>query len=178
MTLTTKLLASAAFLAPITALAQTVAPVVVQAPSTLVDFSAIIQPILAAVGAIIAGFIASYAPKALAAFQDRTKIQLTENQRQTILGAVRTAAGKLETQLDQGILKAGHITVSNPAVAKEVQAAINAAPGAMAALDMTPEKVASMVVGSVNTGLHGDKSGTTVELVAPDSVTPPKVIVP
>lgn len=178
MTLTTKLLANAVFLAPMTALAQTVAPVVVQAPSTLVDLSAITQPVLAAIGATIAGLIAVYVPKAIAAFERRTGIVFTENQRKTYLDAVQTGAGVLETKLDQGILKASHINVTNDAIRTEAEAVIKAAPTVATSLNLTVDGVARELVGAVNTGAHGDKSGTTVEVVAPDNAALPKVIVP
>jgi hypothetical protein len=138
------------------------------------DLTPVLQPLLEIAGIVVTGMITIYGPKALAAFQERTKIQLTENQRQTILGAVQTAAGKLETQLDQGVIKAGHITVNNPVVAKEAQAAINSVPAAMVALDMTTDKIAGMIVGAVNTGAHGDASGTTVEVVPAQA--PQKVV--
>src|ERR1700722_16485587 len=106
-------LSTAATLLPVAAWAQAVAPT----PSaTLVDLSAIVQPILAVIGATIAGLFAIYAPKALAAFEKRTGVQLTDQQRAVVLGAVKTAAGVVETKLDQGVMQVAHVDVSNPQI--------------------------------------------------------------
>jgi hypothetical protein len=119
------------------------------------DFSAVVQPILAVIGTVIAGLLTVYVPKALAAFQARTKIQLTDQQRATVLGAVRTAAGVIETTLDQGALRLAHVNVTNATVRDEATAAINAVPVAAAALNMTVDGMARMIVGAVDTGAHG-----------------------
>lgn len=119
------------------------------------DLTAIVQPILAVIGAVIASLLAIYVPKALAAFQARTKIQLTDQQRATVLGAVKTAAGIIETSLDQGLLRVAHIEVANPTVRAQAAAAINAVPIAAAALNLTVDGVARMIVGVVDTGEHG-----------------------
>jgi hypothetical protein len=144
----TLLLSTAVFILPAAAWAQATT-------SPGVDLSPIVQPILAVTGAVIAGLLALYVPKALAAFQTYTGIQLTDQQRAVILGAVQTAAGNLETQLDQGALKVAHINVSNATVRSEAVAAINAVPDAMAALNMTTDGVARMIVGAVDTAAHG-----------------------
>lgn len=117
----------------------------------MLDLTPIIQPILAVIGAVIAAELAVYLPKAIAAFVARTGIILTDQQRDTIIGAVKTAAGVLETKLDQGALQVAHINISNPAVLAQAQAAIAAAPKAAAALDMTVDGVARMIVGAVDT---------------------------
>lgn len=119
------------------------------------DITPIVQPILAAAGAVIAGLAAIYVPKALAAFQDRTGIILTENQRQTVKGAVDTAAGVLETALDKGAAKVEHIEIGTPQVTQQAQAVISAVPDAAAALGLTVDGVSRMIVGKVDTSAHG-----------------------
>ena len=94
-------------------------------------------------------------PKAFAAFETRIGIQLTDQQRATVLGAVRTAAGMIETMLDQGSMRLAHVDVANPAVRAEAANAINSVPKAAAALNMTVDGAARMIVGAVNTRLHG-----------------------
>lgn len=118
------------------------------------DITAVVQPILAAAGAVIAGLAAVYVPKAIQAFQDRTGIILTENQRQTVKGAVDTAAGMLETALDKGAAKVEHIEVGTLQVTQQAQAVINAVPTAFAALGLTINGVARMIVGAVDTSAH------------------------
>jgi hypothetical protein len=144
----TLLLSTAVFILPAAAWAQA-------ATSPGVDLSPIVQPILAVTGAVITGLLAIYVPKGIAAFQTYTGIQLTDQQRAIILGAVQTAAGNLETQLDQGALRVAHINIANATVRSEAVAAINAVPDAMAALNMTTDGVARMIVGKVDTAAHG-----------------------
>ena len=120
-----------------------------------VDLTPITTPIMTVLGTIITGLLVIYVPKALDVFQRLAGVQLTEQQRQTILGAVQTAAGKIETKLDQGMLQVSHVTVDNPTVQGEAQAAINAVPTAAAALGMTVGGVARMIVGRADTASHG-----------------------
>lgn len=136
-----------AILPPIPAVAQTVVS------ASALDLTSVVQPIFAVIGSVIAGLMAIYVPKALAAFEARTRIQLTDQQRATVLGAVRTAAGLIETSLDQGVLWVAHINVANPTVRDEAAAVINAVPKAAAALNMTVDGVARMIVGAVDTRL-------------------------
>lgn len=159
------LLSTAAVLLPVAAWAQAVAPA-----STSLDLSPIVQPILAVIGATITGLLAIYVPKGIAAFQARTGIQLTDQQRAVILGAVQTAAGNLETQLDQGAIKVAHINISNATVRSEAVAAISAVPTAMAALNMTTDGVARMIIGKVDTAAHGQAAASPQAATSPAPV--------
>jgi hypothetical protein len=136
-----------------------------------VDLTSITQPILTVLGTIITGLLVIYVPKALDAFQKWAGVQLTEQQRQTILGSVQTAAGKIETKLDQSLLNVSHVTVDNPIIRQEAQSAIAAVPTAAAALGMTEDSVARMIVGRVDTATHGTVPVTTQP--APISTTQP-----
>lgn len=117
----------------------------------MLDLTPVVQPILAALGMVMTGMFAVYVPKAIDAFTKRTGVIVTEQQRATVLGAVQTAAGVLETKLDQGALSVAHINVSNPSVLAQASAAIAAVPQAAAALGMTTDGVARMIVGAVDT---------------------------
>jgi hypothetical protein len=141
---------------PFPAIAQSVAN------AGIIDLSAIVQPILAITGAVISGLLAIYVPRGLATFQARTGIELTDQQRAVVLGAVRTAAGVLETRLDQGVIRVSHVEIANPVVRTEAIAAINAVPNAAAALNLTVEGVARMIVGAVDTAAHGAAPQTAV----------------
>lgn len=138
-----------------------------------VDLIPIVQPILAAASAVITGLLAVYVPKAISAFDARTGIQQTDQQRATILGAVQTAAGILETDLDKGVLNASHINISNTSVVAQAQAAINAVPTAAGALGLTIPDVARMIVGKVDTAAHGAPpvAGNTAVIVNSGTVS-------
>jgi len=133
------------------------------------DLTPIVQPILAAVGTVLATLTAIYVPKAVAAFEARTGVILTENQRKTVLDAVQTGAGVLETALDKGALKVEHIEVGTSEVTQQAQAVLNAVPNAAAALGLSVDGVARMIVGAVDTGAHGVTTATTTA-AAPDQI--------
>jgi hypothetical protein len=120
--------------------------------STTLDFTPVLQPILDCAGIVIAGVIAIYVPRAVAAFEARTGIMLTTQQISVIKGFVDTSAGVLETKLDQGSVQLSHINISNPTVLREAQSIIDAAPVATSALGMTGAGIAKMIVASVDTG--------------------------
>lgn len=130
---------------------------------SVLDLTPIVQPILAGAGAIIAGFATIYVPKIFKAFEDRTGIMISAQNYTAMVGAVNTAAGMLETDLDKGILQVSHINVSNPSVLIQAQAAIAAVPKVAADLNMTVSGVARMIVGAVDTSAHA----ASVQVTAP-----------
>lgn len=115
------------------------------------DLSPIIQPLIIVAGVIVTGLAA----KGLSAFSAWTGVALTEQQRSQVLGAVQTAAGVVETKLDQGSLAHGEVHVGSIEIREQAAAAIAAVPQAAAALGMTEEGVARMIVGQVDTAAHG-----------------------
>jgi hypothetical protein len=109
-------------------------------------------PVLqAVVAAAFTGLFGLFAPRALAVAEARTGIKLTEQQRQTLLGAAQTAAGILQTKLDQGVLNIGRINTTDPAVLNEASAAIARVPVAAAALQKSVSSMAETIVGMVDT---------------------------
>jgi hypothetical protein len=141
------------------------------------DLTPIVQPILATAGAIISGLLLIYVPKAIAAFEARTGIMLTDQQRATVLGAVQTGAGMIETDLDKGALSVAHININNPAILAQASSVIAAVPVAARALGMSVDGVARMLVGAVDTGSHGVVAPVVVA-PAPTTTTVPLVLVP
>ena len=138
-----------AMIVPHPALAQTAAPVFAQ--NTASALALVVQPLFAVIGTVIAGVLAIYVPRALAAFEARTRIVLTDQQRATVLGAVQTAAGMIETTLDQGAMLMAHVGIASPAVRAEAANAIKMVPVAAGALNMTVDGMARMIVGAVET---------------------------
>lgn len=141
----------------------------------MIDLTPILQTLVAIAATVLTGLAGIYVPKAIAAFQERTGVVLTENQRQTILGAVQTAAGVLETKLDQGAIAVAHVNVTDPRVQDIARQAINAVPVAAAALGMTVDSVARMVVGAVDTGSHGATPAPSTTALAMAADTAPVV---
>ena len=139
----------------------------ITAPSNVLDLTPIINPILSVVGLIIAGLLTSYVPKLITAFEARTGIHLTDQQRTTIEGSVKTAAGEVETLIDQGVLHVSQVHVSDPTVLARARAAIDAAPAAAAALGISESDMARLVVGAVDTATHNAPAAGAKTLPGP-----------
>lgn len=90
-------------------------------------------------------------PWAIMAYQRRTNVQITDQRRAAIMGAFTTAAGIIQTKLDQGLLKVSDITASNPTIMAESTAALERVPVAAAAEKTTPYAGAAIIVGRVDT---------------------------
>lgn len=117
-------------------------------------FGIVMHPLVAAVGTIFTGLTAYYLPKFLSALERRTGIELNESQRQTVLTAVTTAAGLLETALDRGDLKTGDIDTHHPAVKMQAAQVLDAVPHASASFGLTLSDVARLIVSRVDTAKH------------------------
>ena len=116
-----------------------------------IDWSPILQAVMAVIASVITGLIAIFVPRAIAAIEARTKVQITDQERQAVFAALQTAAGIIKTKLDQGVLKIGDITPGNPAVVAQAQAALARVPDSAAAQGTTPVSAAEIIVGRVNT---------------------------
>lgn len=127
----------------------------------------VLQATLTAAVAVVAAMVVACVPKFLAIFQDKTNIQLTEHQRQVVLGAIGTAAGGLETALDARILTIGNITMEHPAVRQQAEIVKAVVPQAVAALGLDTNTISRMIVGRIDTGTHPP----TPAAIAPE-VTP------
>lgn len=118
---------------------------------TAADFQPIIQAVIALIAAVLTGLIGIFVPRAIAAFEARTGVAVTDQERSAIMGAVTTAAGILQTKLDQGVLKIGDITPTSRAVVDEASAALNRVPTSAANQGTTASAAAAMIVARVDT---------------------------
>lgn len=143
-------------------------------PDTVFDLQVIVHPILEVIGLLIAAFISAYVPRAINALALWAKVKLTDQQRAIMLGAVQTAVGKIETKLDQKALSVAHITIDDPTVRAEAQAAIEAVSSTARALNVTTDGVARMIVGKVDTSVRVEPAVVTV--VAPAAPVAPSII--
>lgn len=114
-------------------------------------FQMALQSLDAVMATVILGLISIYVPRAMAAFEKRTGVQISAAQQATVLGAATTAAGILQTKLDQGVLQIGHISVNDPAVVAEAIAAIARVPDAAEATEKSTVSMAETIVGLVDT---------------------------
>jgi Asp-tRNA(Asn)/Glu-tRNA(Gln) amidotransferase B subunit len=110
-----------------------------------------IQPLIGVANIGIATLLTTYVPKALAAFTAHTGTILTDQQRAMVLGAVKTAAGTIETLIDQTDLHVTDVTTANEHVRKQADKVIANAPDAAKKLGLDHEKIAEMIVGAVDT---------------------------
>ncbi len=109
-------------------------------------------PIIQATGEIVVALIGAFgvvlANKAIAAFEARTHVQLTEQQRAAVLGAVQTAAGMVKLELTKGMPIAA-VHENNTAIQAIATKATAGVQESIAALGVTPEGLAKMIVGKV-----------------------------
>jgi hypothetical protein len=130
--------------------------------------SEIVKALIAASSIVATTLIGIYVPRAISAFERRTGLVATAQERLAIQAAVTTAAGLLETRLDQGALKISDITPGSPAVVKETLAALARVPDAVAAQGVTRDDAAAMIVAATN---------TSPGVVVPPIVVPPAQVV-
>ena len=118
---------------------------------TLADFAPIFTALIAGVGMVITAMIGILVPKAIAAFERRTGVELTTQQRAAVRQAALTQAGIIETQLQQGILRLSDVSPSTPAMGAAAVTALARVPESAAAVGTTPEAMAAIIVGATDT---------------------------
>lgn len=106
------------------------------------------SPLVSAAGLLVSSVLV---PWAIVAYQKRTGIALTDQQRAAVQAALTTAAGLIETKLDQGTLRVGDVRVDHPAVVEAAEAALGRVPDAAAAQGVSLGAAAEIVVGRVRT---------------------------
>lgn len=112
------------------------------------DWAPVVQAVVEIAVALIGAFGVVLANKAIAAFEARTHVQLTEQQRAAVLGAVQTAAGMVKLELSKGLPLAA-VHESNSAIQAIAIKATAGVQDSIAALGVTPEGLTKMVVGRV-----------------------------
>lgn len=117
---------------------------------TAQDWASIAQAMIGAAGVVIAALIGIFVPRAIAAFEKRTHIAITEQERAAVLAAVTTAAGLIQNKLDTGMMRPRDITPTNAIVMQETHAALAAVPASAAAQHTTIETAAAMVAARVD----------------------------
>lgn len=90
-------------------------------------------------------------PWAIVAYQKRTGVQVTDQQRAAVQAALVTAAGIIQTKMDQRVLSVAEIKPENPIVLAEAGAALATVPISAAAEGTTQAVAARIIVGQVNT---------------------------
>lgn len=141
------------------------------AVTTAVDLSPILNPLLQVIGGVLALVLPALAGWALVIFQQRTGITLTDQQRSVVLGAVATSSGILITKLAKGVKPLETIHVSDPEVAAEANRIIAAVPAAVTALGVSPETLATMIVGKVGESIAADPTIPTVPVTTTSAAT-------
>ncbi len=120
--------------------------------TTVVDFSSVLQPVLQVVGMVLIGFLLKYLAQLLQTANAHFNLKLTDQQLSAVTDAVNTAAGVIETMIDQKAMSVAHVTVTNEHVRTQAQNIIDAAPSIAAMLGLTVSSVSQMIVGAVDTG--------------------------
>lgn len=119
--------------------------------TTAADFAPIIQAVIAALAAVITGLIGIFVPRAIAAFERRTGVLVTDQERAALMSAVTTGTGLLQTRLDLKLLRPVDILPSNAVVLKEAVAALARVPEAAVGQGTTIDTAAAMIAARVDT---------------------------
>lgn len=133
--------------------------------TTVVDVSGFIAAIAAAFAVPMVGYLAKLA---IAAFEARTDVTLTENMRQTVIDSARTAAGEIVVQLAKGHIALADVAGGSPVVASAAKRAISAVPDAADALAIEGPDMARLVTGQVGQMLAADPA-TPIVTSAPSA---------
>lgn len=108
------------------------------------DYDLLIKAVLALLTTVVI-------PWAIMAYQKRTGVQVTDQQRAAVQATLTTAAGIIQTSLDQGKLRTADIREDHGAVRAQAIAALARVPDAATAQGMTTEAAAAIIVGRVDT---------------------------
>ena len=90
-------------------------------------------------------------PIAYWAYQKRTGVAVTDQERAAISAALDTAKGQIETDIDQGHLTIGEVVADHPAIVQAAQDALARVPAAAAAQNVSLGTAAQIIVGRVDT---------------------------
>lgn len=123
---------------------------------TAADYDVIVKAFAALLSLVVI-------PWAIGAYQKRTGVEVTDQQRAAIYHALDTGKGQIETLLDQGTLKVADVTPTHPAVWQAAKEALARVPESAASQHITTDAAAQIIVGAVNT------SPKAPVIVIPDS---------
>lgn len=129
----------------------------------MIDWTPIVGGVAVLVNAIVI-------PWAISAYQKRTGVQITDQQRAAVYSAMDTAKGILQTQLDQGKIKVSDIHPNSPVVVEAAQAALDRVPDSAKAQGMELQAAAQIVASRVDTS---PKPVVVVPAVVASQGTPP-----
>lgn len=113
--------------------------------------------------ALVAGIVVPYlVNRGIQAFERRTDVHLTDQQRATVLGAAETVQGLIATKLATGQLTLDHLDARNVTVAAIAKEALGAVSGAAEALGTSSTDLARIAVGKVGNKIADDPTVPTV----------------
>lgn len=118
------------------------------------DLTPILSILVAAAFAVFSYLISRYGQKFIDAFDRRTNIQLTQQQKDSILSAATTEVGIIRTKLDQGILSMNDVHTNGPEILDHASTAINRVPDAAEKLNKTVPSMAQTIVGMIGNSLE------------------------
>lgn len=118
---------------------------------TSADYATMVQGVIAGICSIIAVLLSIFVPRAIAAFERRTGVMVTDQEQAAVMSAVTTGVGLLQTKLDLKLVRPVDIAPTAPAVLKEAVAALNRVPQAAAGQAVTIDTAAAMIAARVDT---------------------------
>lgn len=141
------------------------------------DLTPITQALVAGVALLMTGLIRIYVPRIIAAFERRTDIQLTDQQKATLVGAATTEVGIIKMKLEQGALTMQDIKPDNPNMLAHATSAIDRVPDTAEKMNKTVPSMSETIVGMVGNSVASTPAAAPAIVPAhPSSPIPAPII--
>ncbi len=147
---------------------------------TVADWQPFFQALIGLCAAVITGLGAIYIPRAIAAYEAATGVQVTAQDRAAVYAAADTAANLLRAQVDRGLLDLAHATSpDSPAVIEHAKAAIERVADSAATQNTTPQAMQEIIAGRVAGTPQVDVAAMPVRRpLPPELILPPRGTTP
>jgi hypothetical protein len=126
------------------------------------DLTPITTPLIETAAAFLTLCAPILLTRAIAAFEARTNITLTQQQQDTLRAAEQTAVGLIQVEMTKGNLALADLDVNSPTVRKAVAYLDTTVPTALRAFGYSPDTMATKLVGLVGKSLAADPTVATV----------------
>jgi hypothetical protein len=118
---------------------------------TAADIAALFHALLNVALLVVMVLAGKYVPRLITAFETRTGVEVTAQERMAIMGSIATAAGILKTRLDQGSMRVSDVRPGNAIINSIAADALRRVPDAAASQGTSLEAAIEMIVGAVDT---------------------------
>lgn len=115
------------------------------------DFSTLLSWANEVGATVLLALSARYTPTIITYVDRWLNIKETDQQVEAVNASIATAIGSIETKIDQGIMRVGHVNTGNSAILSETADVLAHVSEQARALGMTDSVIAKAIVGGVDT---------------------------